>query len=174
MNGKTVGIGLLIFSLIAGAGLYYLQVYHYYEPLEPPDAVSLTNVATGEPEEIIADDITAIDATSSPIRYRACFTTPMDHALLTEAYAEVEGATPLVAPAWFDCFDAVEIGQALADGTALAFMGHENIEYGVDRIVAIMEDGRGFVWHELNECGARAYDGSEAGPACPPRSTESN
>ena len=39
----------------------------------------------------------------------------------------------------------------------------------VDRVVAITEDGRGYVWHELNDCGAKAYDGSPTGEACPPR-----
>lgn len=174
MNGKYIGIGIMIISLIAGVGLYYLQVYHFYDRVDTPDAVELVSVASGAPEEIIADDITAINATSSPIRYRACFNTPMSHSLLTETYELAHGAVPLTAPDWFDCFDASEIGDALQDGSALAFLGHENIEYGVDRIVVIFDDGRGYVWQQLNDCGQKAYDGTAVGPECPARPTESN
>lgn len=174
MNGKIIGIGIMVFALIAGAGLYYLQVYHYYDKVAVPDAVELVSVVTGEPEEIIADGISAIDATSSPIRYRACFDTPMSHSLLTETYELAQGAIPLTAPDWFDCFNATEIGDALEDGSALAFLGQENIEYGVDRIVVIFDDGRGYVWQQLNDCGQKAYDGTAVGPECPARPTESN
>lgn len=171
MNGKIFGIAIMISALIAGVSLYYLQVYHFYEPIETPDAVELVSVVTGEPEEIIADEIEAIDATSSPIRYRACFTTPMSHSMLTETYVLADKAIPLTAPKWFDCFNAVEIGTALEEGRALAFVGQENIEYGVDRIVAIFEDGRGYVWQQLNNCGQKAYDGTVVGDECPARDT---
>ncbi|MEP3345364.1 MAG: DUF6446 family protein [Litoreibacter sp.] len=174
MNGKIIGIGIMVIALIAGAGLYYLQVYHFYDKVAVPDAVELVSVSSGEPEEIIADDITAINATSSPIRYRACFSTPMSHSLLTESYELAHGAIPLTAPDWFDCFNATEIGDALQDGSALAFLGRENIEYGVDRIVVIFDDGRGYVWQQLNDCGQKAYDGTAVGPECPARPTESN
>lgn len=169
MNGKIVGIGLMLTALVTAVSLYYLQVYAFYEDPRSGDPVVLTSLTTGAPEEIIADDVTSIDATSSPIRYRACFTTPMSQALLTESYEIVDGAIPLVAPEWFDCFDATEIGAALENGTALAFLGQSNYEYGVDRIVAIMEDGRGFVWHQLNDCGRKQYDGTPTGPECPDR-----
>jgi len=169
MSGKLVGIGIMILAVIAGAWMYYLQVYAFYEEVAQPDAVALTSITSGAPEEIIADAITAIDATSSPIRYRACFSTPMSHSMLTETYELAAGAIPLTAPEWFDCFDATEIGDALQSGQALAFVGQENIEYGVDRIVAIFEDGRGYIWQQLNDCGQKAYDGSPVGPECPPR-----
>ncbi len=172
MSGKIVGIGLMVTALITAISLYYLQVYHFYEEPRTGDLIELTALGSGQPEEIIADDVTSIDATSSPIRYRACFTTPMSQSLLTEAYVEAPGAIPLTAPDWFDCFNAAEIGAALEAGTALAFMGKENHDYGVDRIVAIMEDGRGFVWHQLNDCGRKQYDGTPTGPECPDRTLD--
>lgn len=168
MNGKLVGIFLMLISVITAVSLYYLQVYAFYEDPQEGGTVSIVNVVTGEPEEIIADDVVSIDATSSPIRYRACFTTTMGHALLTEGYQLASDPIPLVAPNWFDCFDAVALGSALESGQALAFMGQKNIAYGVDRIVAIHEDGRGFVWHQLNDCGQKRYDGTQVGPECPP------
>lgn len=170
MTGRIVVVLIVLSSLIAGACLYYLQVYHYYAPVTVENArLQLTSVATGEPETILTEKIEAIDASSSPIRFRACFMTPMSQAMLSETYELRDDAVPLTAPGWFECFDADEIGDALADGRALAFTGQNNIAYGVDRIVAIFDDGRGFVWHQLNNCGERAYDGSAVGPECPPR-----
>ena len=71
--------------------------------------------------------------------------------MLTETFVPYEEATPLTAPGWFDCFDAVQIGADIEQGNALAFLGERNIKDGVDRVVAIYPDGRGFAWHQLNE-----------------------
>lgn len=152
MSGKLIGVLLVAIAVIAGAGLYYLQVYHFYEPVSA-DAVEirLTSVATGEPEIVPVSDLEAIDASSSPIRFRACFTTPLSWPLLTETYTLYEQAEPLVAPGWFGCFDAVDIGSALESGAAIAFLGEAEIEDGVDRVVAVFDDGRAFAWHQLNE-----------------------
>ena len=106
---------------------------------------------TGEPELVLYDSFDGIDADSSPLRFRGCFTTTMSLAMLTETYETYEGATPLTAPGWFDCFDADQIGAALETGGAIAFLGERNIQDGVDRVVAIFPDGRGFAWHQLNE-----------------------
>ncbi len=169
MNGKIVGIVIMVSGLIAGIALYYLQVYGFYDEVSGGD-VQLVSVVSDLPEPIPFDGLSAIDADSSPIRYRACFTTSYSLALLSETYVLIDGdATPRNAPDWFDCFDAEAIGEALEAGTALAFMGQKNIHYGVDRIVAITEDGRGYVWHELNECGEKSYDGTVVGEACPER-----
>lgn len=161
----------MVSAIIAGISLYYLQVYGFYEPVEQGD-VQLVSVVSDMPEPIPFDGLTAIDADSSPIRYRACFTTDYSLSLLSESYVLADNTTPRNAPGWFDCFDAAAIGTALENGSALAFMGQKNIHYGVDRIVAITEDGRGFVWHELNECGEKSYDGTVVGEACPQRPTE--
>lgn len=158
----------MLSGLIAGISLYYLQVYGFYQEVEGGE-VQLVSVVSDLPEVIPYDGLTAIDADSSPIRYRACFTTDFSLALLSETYVLVDKATPRNAPGWFDCFDAAAIGAALEDGTALSFMGQKNIAYGVDRIVAITDDGRGFVWHELNECGEKSYDGTVIGETCPER-----
>lgn len=168
MNGKFIVISILVSSLLGGAGLYYLQVYGFYEPVEVAQ-VELVSVVSNTPEPISIDNFEAIDAESSPIRYRACFTTDMSLALLSETYVGLENATPRNAPHWFDCFDASAIAAELDAGTALPFLGQKNIDFGVDRIVAITEDGRGYVWHELNDCGEKAYDGTIVGEECPRR-----
>jgi hypothetical protein len=88
-------------------------------------------------------------------------------AMLTETYQVYEGATPLVAPGWFSCFNADDIGVALEEGRAVAYLGEENIQYGIDRVVAIMDDGRAFAWNQINSCGAVVFDGSPAPEGCP-------
>ncbi|UWR21402.1 DUF6446 family protein [Sulfitobacter sp. S190] len=171
MSGKIVGIIILVSALIAGAALYYLQIYGFYEEVAAPDdGVALVSLSSGQPEPIPTEAFRAIDADSSPIRYRACFETPFSLALLTETYQMVDtDVSPRNAPGWFDCFDAEAIGADITAGTALVFLSEKNIAFGVDRIVAITDDGRGYIWHELNDCGEKAYDGTIVGEECPRR-----
>jgi len=168
MNGKIVGGVILIAAAIAGITLYYLQVYGYYREVPAPaQGVELVSLNSNAPEPILTDNFRAIDADSSPIRYRACFDTTLSLAMLTETYVISDKIDPRNAPGWFDCFDAAAIGAELEAGTALTFLGQKNIHFGVDRIVAITSDGRGYIWHELNDCGDKAYDGTIVGEACP-------
>ena len=164
MNGKIVGVGLVISGLIAGIAMYWLQVYAFYEPVsfQPGNEIRLTPISSDVPEVIVADNVTGIDANSSPLRFRACFTTPLSQAMLTETYVVYEGAEPLVAPGWFDCFDAARIGKALETGEAIAFLSEKNINSktdasgvlqpsGIDRVVAVFPDGHAYAWHQLND-----------------------
>ena len=170
MSGKIVGLAIIFSAAIAGAVLYYLQVYGFYEDVSAEmQDVRLMPLDADTPVSIRAEDMRAIDADSSPIRFRACFTTPSSLPILGETYVRFDRAVPRNAPGWFDCFDAAAIAAELEAGTALAFLGQKNIEFGVDRIVAISEDGRGYVWHELNDCGDKAYDGTIIGEECPTR-----
>jgi hypothetical protein len=82
-------------------------------------------------------------------------------------YQTLADAEPRIAPGWFDCFDAQTIAADLRSGDAVAFLGEKNIAFGVDRIVAIDRRGRGFVWHDLNDCGEKSYDGTIIGEECP-------
>ena len=159
--------GILVSALAAGIFLYYFQVIAFYDEVTAPDVV-LTTVAD-VPEPIPADDVRAIDSDSSPIRYRACFTTPLSLATLTETYAIYPDAEPLNAPGWFDCYNAQAIGAALEDGTAVAFLSVRDITWGVDRVAAVLPDGRGFVWHQINRCGSEVFDGNPVPEGCPPR-----
>lgn len=163
-----MGISIMLSALLAGAGLYYLQIYGFYEEVTVED-VALTSTNTQVPETIPFESFQAIDAESSPIRYRACFTTDLSLAFLTENYVLMPDIDPRNAPGWFECFDAAAIGAELEAGTALTFLGAKNIAFGVDRVVAVTEDGRGYVWHELNDCGDKAYDGTIVGEECPSR-----
>ena len=55
-------------------------------------------------------DLRAIERPTSPLSFRACFTTNATQ----NGFALYPNAKPLVAPGWFDCFDAAAIGAALA------------------------------------------------------------
>ncbi|MGZ2257020.1 DUF6446 family protein [Roseobacter sp. A03A-229] len=170
MNGKIVGSAILISAAVAGAALYYLQIYGFYEEVTAEvTEVRLVSLTSDQPEPIRAEAIEAIDADSSPIRFRACFKTPASLPKLTETYVGLDMATPRNAPPWFDCFDAAAIAAELKAGTALPFLGEKNVAFGVDRIVVITDDGRGYIWHELNDCGEKAYDGTIVGEECPKR-----
>jgi len=167
--GKFLAGVIVISALAAGIGIYYLQIYAFYDEVQVSgtDDVQMTVRATGQPEPVLYEDFQAIDADSSPIRYRACFTTSMSVGMMTEIYRSYPDAVPLEAPGWFDCFDAREIGAAIEAEQALTFMGTENITYGIDRVVAILPDGRGFVWHQINRCGELVFDGQTAPDDCP-------
>ena len=152
MTGKFAAGFIVVSALVAGIAIYWLQVYAFYEEASftPGAEITLTTIESGRPEPILAENVTGIDADSSPLRFRACFTTPLTQAMLTETYLTYDGAEPLVAPSWFDCFDAVEIGTAIERGEALAFLSQANVHADVDRVVAVFPDGRAFAWTQLN------------------------
>ena len=168
--GKFLAVLLLLSGIGAGVFMYYTQVYAYYEEITVHD-VQLVSVVDDLPESISFDNFEAIDATSSPIRYRACFTTDLSLSLLTETYVGLDAVKLRNAPSRFDCFDAGAIDAKLNAGTALPFLGQKNVHFGVDRIVVITDDGHGYIWHDTNDCGDKAYDGTIVGEECPGRET---
>ncbi|MFE3837855.1 DUF6446 family protein [Pseudogemmobacter sonorensis] len=171
MNAGKIAAGALVLTgVIAGALVYWLQVHAFYERVEfpPGEGIGLVPLGAERPEPVIFDDLSAIDADSSPLRFRACFTLPLDLATLSETYVLYEAPTPLNGPGWFSCYDAAGIGAALDRGQALAFLSEHRPGYGIDRVVAVMADGRAFAWHQMNACGKALY-AREALPAgCPP------
>jgi hypothetical protein len=171
VNAGRVAVSVIVLTaVIGGATLWYTAERAYYEPVAftPGAEIRLVPLTGSQPEAILVDGIEGIDADSSPIKFRACFTTPLSLAMLTETYRPYDKAEPLVAPAAFPCFDAKAIGGALETGEALAFLSEPNITYGVDRVVAVTGDGRGFAWHQINACGKQVFDGRPAPEGCPP------
>ena len=153
MNGKIVTGGIVLTALAAGAAMYYTQVYAYYTPVaaSSPAAVMRLTTIVGVAEPMLTEEFQGVDANSSPLRFRGCFTTPTSLATLTETYRLYDAPTPLNAPGWFSCFDAARIGADLESGRALAFLSQSDIHPGVDRVIAVYPDGRAFAWHQLNE-----------------------
>jgi hypothetical protein len=166
--GKVVAILILATALLGGAVLYYLQVYAFYTIL-PASAVADLRVtrADGTEVAVVAPDFRGIDAASSPIRYRACLTpTGLPPLADLQPYPR---AMPLNGPMWFMCYDARAVGEALQRGRAVAVLGQRDVHWGIDRVVALMDDGRAFAWHQINPCGAAVFDGKPAPEGCPPQ-----
>ena len=171
--GKAVSILIVGVALLGGAVLYYLQVYAFYTLL-PAQAVAdlRLTLADGTMVPVTASDFNGIDADSSPIRYRACFTpTGLPPVADLTPYP---AANPLNAPMWFTCYSARDIGKALETGQARAVLGQKDVHFGIDRVIALMPDGRAYAWHQINPCGAAVFDGNPAPEGCPPPAATGN
>lgn len=145
-SGRIIVFVIVGVTVAFGIALWWANTRAYYVPLD------VVEISVQRPDgELVALDITGaegIDATTSPLRFRACFTLSDDAALAEAApYAD---PTPLIGPGWFDCFDATQIGEALEVGAATAYLSQRNATRGVDRVVAIFPDGRGYAWTQLN------------------------
>src|SRR6056297_3193942 len=104
----------------------------------------------------------AIVADTSPLKLRACFR--IADGVAPDALAHVEAAedpTPLVAPGWFDCFDAEALAEGLAEGELRAVTAERNAPWGFDRIVAYSPAGRGWMWRQINRCGRAQFGGGQ-------------
>ena len=159
-------MGILVTALVAGIVMYYLQVFAFYEDVDVPE-VQLTSLVTGAPEPVVFENYQGIDSDSSPIRYRSCFDLLGSQAMLSETYAIHPAPVPLNAPGWFGCFDAGALGAQLESGEAIAFMGVENIRYGIDRVVAVLPHGAAYSWNQINACGEVVFDGDPVPEDCP-------
>jgi hypothetical protein len=169
MSGRIVALFLIAVAVIGGGAMYWLQIHAFYERLAPtgPDDVRVV-LEDGTAAPLPHADFRGIDSDSSPIRYRACFTlAPGAREVLARARI-AEAPEPLVAPGWFDCFDATAVAAALDEGRASAYAGAAGLPYGIDRIVAVFDDGRGVAWNQINRCGAAFFDGDPLPPGCPP------
>ena len=162
-RGRFLAVFLVLSGLVAGVAVWWLQVHAFYDRLPEQDSVLLTPLAAAAPQPFAVRNFEGIDSDSSPIRFRACFDIDADPAQLTPH----PDPTPLIAPNWFGCFDAGRLTEALADGRAQAVMGVNNITYGIDRVVILL-DGRGYAWSQINRCGAAHFDGDPVPPGCPP------
>ena len=168
MTKGRFAILLILLACIAGGwGIWYTQQRAFWAPVEGP--VTLTLMTPEGPRPIDAGGVSVIRSSSSPLGFRACFGHSED--LSTLAGQEPPEGAPTVAPAWFDCFDADAIGALIAVGEAKTFLAYQDAAYGVDRVIALASDGRGWAWHELNECGDRDYSGTPVGRDCPDRDT---
>lgn len=152
MKGKVVVGGILATALLMGAGLWYANQYAYYHEVSLGPALAMTLVPKegGAPSQLSIKDFRGIDADTSPIRFRACFSVATPLPELGAHYAAYPGATPLLAPRWFSCFKAKAISLALASGEAKAFLAQKAVAPEVDRVIAVFPDGRAYAWQQLD------------------------
>lgn len=155
MSGRTLMIALIGFCVIFGAALWYFQTRGWYEPVE-----NLTEI-TIDGQTVSVTSYRGIDGSSSPLKLRGCFEMP------PAAAPVAVKPDPLIAPGWFDCFDAEAIAGDISSGAALPLLAEFNTPYGFDRIVAYYPDGRAFQWRQINVCGAAAFAGDPLPDGCP-------
>jgi hypothetical protein len=141
VSGKAIVLGLAAFAAIFAAGLWYAQVWAFYERVEGLATVAIAGVA------VPVSAYQGIDAASSPLKRRGCFR--LDPAAV--AGPPAANPAPLTAPYWFACFDAAAIGAALERGEARAVLAAKDESPGIDRIVAIYPDGRAYEWRQVAE-----------------------
>lgn len=143
--------------------MYYVQVYAYYDRLEPRISVTL-DLPDGGATRLSIADFEGIDADSSPLRLRACFTV-LQPVMDLPPYPS---PTPLNAPRWFSCFDASAIAADLDASRASAHLVEGNFRFGFDHVMALYPDGRAFLWAQMNDCGQAHFDGRALPAGCPP------
>ncbi len=147
MNGRIPALVLICAAVAAGVGVWYAQEYGFYDRLDP-SAAALTVMRDGQAVALATTGVEAIDADSSPIRWRACFQLSEPLPADAETFPD---PTPLNAPNWFSCFDAGRIGADLESGAAKAYLSQPEIRPDVDRVIAVYPDGRAFGWHQFND-----------------------
>lgn len=148
--GKIMASMLVLCALLAGVAVWYLQVYGFYDAVDEiagAREIVVTDSA-GATHPVAVGGFKAIDATSSPIRYRACFT--LDPAAVAKA-APYPAATPLNGPDWFKCYSARALTADLESGAARAVLGQAEVRPDVDRVIVVYPDGRAFAWHQFND-----------------------
>ena len=166
--GRIAVVALLGLAVLAGAGLFWLEQFHWYDLREAGQGTVTLAGPDGASVPIAVRDLAVAEGDASPLKYRACFATDATPAALADRLAPYADPEPTVAPLSFPCFDADAIAAALEEGRATAFLAAEEVTYGIDRVVALTQDGRGYAWHQLNVCGERVYDGDPPPPGCPP------
>ena len=147
MNGKLLVSVFVAAAALFGAALWYFQIYAHYEQVSGLEAITVQD------RRIAVADYRGIDAATSPNKLRGCFT--VDPAAF-DGVVLAENPDPLVAPPWFDCFDAEAIAGDLASGRATAYLAADETpeaaaEYEVVRIIAVYPDGRAFMWRHYRE-----------------------
>ena len=148
-SGKIMASMLVLVALLAGVAVWYLQVYGFYDEVD--EITGAADIVVTRPDgtthPVAVAGFRAIDATSSPIRYRACMT--LDPAEVADA-APYPAATPLNGPGWFQCYSAKALTLDLEAGHARAILGQSEVRPDVDRVLIVYPDGRAFAWHQLN------------------------
>ncbi|MHA3915658.1 DUF6446 family protein [Halovulum sp. GXIMD14793] len=147
MSGRILAGGMVIFAAVFAAALWYFQIYAYYLRVDGLTSVSVQG------RDIAVQDYTGIDADTSPNKLRGCF--KVDPAAF-EGVPLAKDPEPLVAPGWFDCFDAHGLSADIEAGKAVAYLAADETQpgaqgYEIHRMIAVYPDGRAYMWRHYRE-----------------------
>ena len=171
MKGNTFVIMLLTFALIFGVTLWYFQNYAYYEKNDINE-IKVTSIKTGFEVDVELDEMKSINSVTSPLKFRSCLKISSAALKKMDDYLIYQNGTPLRAPSWFKCFNVKNITNDLQSGKAVAYLSKANIEYGIDRVLAIYPGGLAYAWHQINSCGSAAFSGETLPTDCPSNESE--
>jgi hypothetical protein len=138
--GRAVLVGMGLALVVFAAALWWFQTRAWYTEVTGVAAVTVAG------REVPVAEWRGIDAASSPIKLRAC--SRVEPGALASA-PPAESPTPLVAPGWFDCFDAGALTAALDNGQARAVLAERGEFEGTERLIAVFPDGRAYMWRQL-------------------------
>jgi hypothetical protein len=163
MRSRLMILGFAVFVLVFGVALWWFQTRAWYDTVEGVQEIEVQGSV------LPVADYRGIDADTSPLKMRACFRIRDGVAPDALQYVpEAEDPTPLVAPGWFDCFDAEALEAGIRAGEIRAVLAERNAPWGFDRIVAVDPVGRGWMWRQINACGRAKFDGDPLPEGCAP------
>jgi len=158
LNGKVLMSGLILTALAIGGGIWYSSTIGSYDRIDGVERLSV------EGQFLPIADYQGLDGVSSPLKLRGCFTHDWDVAPSKDLRAI---ATPLISPNWFDCFDAEQIDADIQSGAAEVLISTENEPFGFTTYIASYDDGRGYLWRQINDCGTAQFSGEPLPQGCP-------
>ena len=131
---------LILVAAIMGAALWWFQTRAWYEAAPARDAVLVAGAS------VAITGFQGLRSDVSPLKLRSCFQVagPPDA-------PQAPAPTPLIAPDWFDCFDAAALQRDLDAGEAAAYLAATDEPKGFDRLIAVYPDGRAFEWRQVNK-----------------------
>lgn len=139
MNGRRLILGLLIFTAIFAVVLWYFQTRAHYREVTGVNRITVSG------RTVPVSDYRGLDG-SSPLKLRGCMR--LDPAALADL-PQAE-ALPLIAPRWFDCYDAGTLTADIAAGRARAVMVAPDEPEHFEIVLAYYPDGRAYLWRQLN------------------------
>jgi len=142
MSGKVTVILLISVILIFGVVFFYFQTFAYYAKISDKENIIVNN------KNIRVHDYVGIRSDVSKLKLRGCFKVDPSLFKLLDINQK---AAPLSAPFWFDCFDYKDIQSDIDKGFLKAYLAEKDEAPGIDRYIAISQDGMGYEWRQLNE-----------------------
>ena len=158
MQGKYIASAILIIALIISVSMWWMIDRFHYETLEAKTDLIIDG------EKYSVSNFQGIDAESSPLKLRACFTVEWDFELQDAALQQE--ATPLIAPSWFECFDAERLDNDIRAGVAAVRRAQHNEPFGFSTYIAYYQNGRGYLWRQINQCGKAQFAGQSLPDGC--------
>ena len=157
MNGRIVSGGIVAIALAIGAAMWFSINRVHYEEVRDVASVRIQG------DEFAVQNYRGIDGESSPLKLRACFDVDWEY---YPSSAHQEEATPLIAPNWFDCFDAEALQADITSGDASVILAEENMPFGFSSYIAQYANGQAYMWRQINACGRAKIAGESLPEGC--------